>query len=467
MMTMAQQGLVDVILVSKLDRLGRSLLHLLSLLSECDALGVQVISISEGFDTSTAVGRLQLSILGSVAEFERERIRERILAGLHARAEEGGFVSSRPPFGYRTVADPRGRGLILEIDPEQAATVRRAFELLVVQRIGTKRAVEALNSEGRLAYAGRKWTRGGLIAWARRKGPGIASGTWSYAGIDVPIPPILSASESALMRAWNLATRKGRTTRGPYLLSGIATTPCGATYIGRHAVTATRTQTAIYRCGNRDRTTRADPNSCDCPNMRADAADAAVWDRIVGVLTDPGALAGLRSLKTATTASADRVSVLSGRVHALQAMVAQEYQDALSAGFDAPTARMMVQGRRAELDSAKTELAAAGRAKGAAPMSLDLLAGVIAGRAAELSIEERRDLLELVAAKVEVTEFVTCGNCAGSGREPGTATAEHRFGVHCPRCQGMRQHPDVSIHVELPEELTGFITAEIQAEMVG
>lgn len=65
-MLMAREGLIDVILVAKLDRLGRSLLHLLSLLVELDALSVQVVSISEGFDTSTAVGRLQLSILGSV-----------------------------------------------------------------------------------------------------------------------------------------------------------------------------------------------------------------------------------------------------------------------------------------------------------------------------------------------------------------------------------------------------------------
>lgn len=126
-MLMAREGLIDVILVAKLDRLGRSLLHLLSLLVELDALSVQVVSISEGFDTSTAVGRLQLSILGSVTEFERERTRERILSGLHARAEDEGFVSSRPPFGYRAVPDPRGRGLVLEIDPDQAATVRRAL----------------------------------------------------------------------------------------------------------------------------------------------------------------------------------------------------------------------------------------------------------------------------------------------------------------------------------------------------
>lgn len=128
---------VDVILVAKLDRLGRSLLHLLELLAEWHELGVQIVSISEGFDTNTSVGKLQLSILGSVAEFERERARDRIVSGLYARAEEGGFVSSKPPFGYRTVPDPRGRGVVLDIDADQAATVRRAFELLVVQHIGT------------------------------------------------------------------------------------------------------------------------------------------------------------------------------------------------------------------------------------------------------------------------------------------------------------------------------------------
>jgi hypothetical protein len=88
-----------------------------------------------------------------------------------------------------------------------------------------------LNREGRLAYAGRSWTRGGLIAWARRKGPGVVAGTWTYGGADVPIPPILNADEAAMMRAWVLGTRMEQTSRGPYLLSGIIAAPCGATYL--------------------------------------------------------------------------------------------------------------------------------------------------------------------------------------------------------------------------------------------
>ncbi len=57
----ARMGLIDVILVAKLDRLGRSMLNLLSLLEELDRLDIQVVSISESFDTHTSSGRLQLS----------------------------------------------------------------------------------------------------------------------------------------------------------------------------------------------------------------------------------------------------------------------------------------------------------------------------------------------------------------------------------------------------------------------
>jgi putative DNA-invertase from lambdoid prophage Rac len=83
----ARRRRFDAVAVWRLDRLGRSLRHLILTLDELSALGVAFVSLGEGIDTSTPAGRLQLHILGAIAEFERERIRERILAGL-ARARK-------------------------------------------------------------------------------------------------------------------------------------------------------------------------------------------------------------------------------------------------------------------------------------------------------------------------------------------------------------------------------------------
>jgi hypothetical protein len=71
---------VDVVVCWRLDRLGRSLKHLITLLEELQALGVAFVSLAEGIDATTPAGKLQLHILGAIAEFERSHIAERVKA---------------------------------------------------------------------------------------------------------------------------------------------------------------------------------------------------------------------------------------------------------------------------------------------------------------------------------------------------------------------------------------------------
>jgi len=83
----AKRRRLDVLVCWRLDRLGRSLRHLILLLDELAAVGVAFVSLNAGIDTGTPAGRLQLHILGAIAQFERDRIRERVVAGLQrARA---------------------------------------------------------------------------------------------------------------------------------------------------------------------------------------------------------------------------------------------------------------------------------------------------------------------------------------------------------------------------------------------
>jgi DNA invertase Pin-like site-specific DNA recombinase len=91
----ARRRKVDVLVCWRLDRLGRSLKHLITLLEELQTLGVAFISLAEGIDATTAAGKLQMHILAAIAEFERGRIRERVLAGLQ-RARRAGTRLGRP-----------------------------------------------------------------------------------------------------------------------------------------------------------------------------------------------------------------------------------------------------------------------------------------------------------------------------------------------------------------------------------
>lgn len=85
----------DTLVVYKLDRLGRSLKHLLEIIDDLRERGIGFKSISDGIDTTTHTGRLMFSIMGSFAEFERNLIRERTNAGL-AAARERGRLGGRP-----------------------------------------------------------------------------------------------------------------------------------------------------------------------------------------------------------------------------------------------------------------------------------------------------------------------------------------------------------------------------------
>ena len=78
----------DVVLVWKLDRLGRSLRHLVNTLAELEARGVAFVSLRDNLDLSTPAGRLMFNVIGAMAEFERALIQERVKAGLrNARAK--------------------------------------------------------------------------------------------------------------------------------------------------------------------------------------------------------------------------------------------------------------------------------------------------------------------------------------------------------------------------------------------
>jgi DNA invertase Pin-like site-specific DNA recombinase len=90
--TLADLRAGDTLVVWRLDRLGRSLGHLIEIASTLRDRGIFLRSLSEGFDTSTASGRLLYHVLGAVAEFEREVLKERTIAGMKAAKKRGQHV---------------------------------------------------------------------------------------------------------------------------------------------------------------------------------------------------------------------------------------------------------------------------------------------------------------------------------------------------------------------------------------
>jgi len=94
MLQLVRRGFFDTVLVWRIDRLGRSLKHLLQLIEEFKYNHVAFVSLTEGFDTGTPQGELFFQIAGAFAQFERKLIQERINAGL-ARAKAEGKLLGR------------------------------------------------------------------------------------------------------------------------------------------------------------------------------------------------------------------------------------------------------------------------------------------------------------------------------------------------------------------------------------
>lgn len=103
----ARKRKIDCILVWKLDRWGRSLKHLINSLSEIQSIGVAFVSYQENIDLSTPVGKMMFHVIGAMAEFERELIKERVKAGLENAKRKGKKLGRKPipPVDHRKIID--------------------------------------------------------------------------------------------------------------------------------------------------------------------------------------------------------------------------------------------------------------------------------------------------------------------------------------------------------------------------
>ena len=125
----AKRRRFDVVVCWRLDRLGRNLKHLITLLEELQSLGVAFVSLAEGIDATTPAGKLQMHILGAIAEFERARIAERVKAGLRRARAEG-----------KRIGRPRRRVSDSDLDRTAHLSVRSAAAVLRLPRAVLHRA---------------------------------------------------------------------------------------------------------------------------------------------------------------------------------------------------------------------------------------------------------------------------------------------------------------------------------------
>lgn len=234
-----EEGLIDVIVVYKIDRLSRSLMDFAKLVEIFDRNQVTFVSVTQSFNTTTSMGRLTLNILLSFAQFEREVIGERIRDKFAASRKRGMWMGGHVPLGY----DVRDRKLI--INEDEAATVRMMFERFVTIGSATTLA-KMLVAEGARTKRGNPMDKGTLYKILNNKlylGFAVHKGAVHDGQHEAIITQELWDKAHSILQTnpWQRATNTRRQT--PALLKGIIFTETGAAM----TPAATKKGTRLYR----------------------------------------------------------------------------------------------------------------------------------------------------------------------------------------------------------------------------
>jgi len=271
----------DRVVFWKLDRLSRSLRDVLDLSDRLEKAGVEIVSIQEGIDAGTATGRLYRNILGTLAEFERETITERIREALAEKARQGELLGPLP-LGYCRAED----GSVI-IDEATAPLILQAFERYSTGRYSLRdmaawaRGVGARSTNGhpidRLSIGKilRNVTYTGVVAHYRRRGGGVVA-----AGAH---PPLISKElYQKVQECLSARRREGSSNprpfgKTPYPLSRVATcATCNAPLLGSMSGRNLR----YMRCSTAARRGRS---ACRQPMVQAELLERQIAAYLKGI----------------------------------------------------------------------------------------------------------------------------------------------------------------------------------------
>jgi site-specific DNA recombinase len=427
LLTAVRAGTIDVVVVAKLDRIGRSMRHLAALLGELDDRQVVLVSVAEAFDSSTPSGRLQRNMLGSFAEFEREQIRERMSSGRDVAVRAGKWVSTNAPFGYRIDTTSGQRPLAIE--PSQAETIRLAVDLFVTQRMTTGQVATELNNRGHRPPQTGRWTGHQLRALFRNSDHLAGTWTWRHPRhryqahpIPVTIPAIIDTTTLDRLQARVAETTRHQThRRDKYLLAGRIFTPHGTLMYGL------TNPSRMYRCSEVF-ANNAPPGgrTCDCRQINADMVEETVWEEVTSLLSDKARLltmAGMHLARTSTavTTSDEDLTAIDRRIHRLERAAGEKLSQLLANGLDPAIAGHAASGLTDQLAAARRhrQQVAVWQAANADRQDRTQRLLAMAGRAQEIlpdaDTATRARIVAVLDVKVRVERWEPCPDCGGRG----------------------------------------------------
>jgi site-specific DNA recombinase len=342
----AKAGKFDLLLVYKLDRLGRSARVIINAVYQLEEYGVKVKSMTEAFDTSDPAGRFLLNILASVADLERSNILERMKLGAERTAREGKYLGGIVPYGYQvingylTVDDYNS---IPNFDITPAALIQLMYTLCVENKYSTLKIAEYFNAVGypplytrqsrQVKKGERKEKTSGLWTPGRIRNMlvnPVYKGCGSYGKhsdkknreiIEYPVPAIVPEEiwEQAQQVLRNNQIEAMKNAKERYLLRGlIKCGQCGLTYIGTY-YSSGKSRKRWYRCDGKNTRQLVINKLCRSKNIEADWIEEVVWTDCLYFIRHPGKvlnelLAGAKQIKSQLPPIQDEINLLESSI---------------------------------------------------------------------------------------------------------------------------------------------------------
>lgn len=306
-----EAGRVDAVITYKVDRLSRSLVDFVKMLDLFEKHGVRFVSVTQQFDTDTALGKLTLGLLMSFSEFERSLIRERTRDAMVAARRRGRWTGGPPMLGFR-FEDRR-----LVVDEVEAIRVREIYRLY--SEIGT--LTETAQELSRRGWKTKTWTtkngkvRGGrpfdrnalyrVLTTPLYIGKQEADGEIVEAEHDAIVDEAVWAAVQTRLETAGPGTRGKATYETGALLRGLLYCSC-ETMMTPTFTTVGPKRYHYYRCGNPE---------CTTTTVAAHKVERAVVDRIREIGRVPGLIE--ETVAQARKQLADKRKALRAEVRAI------------------------------------------------------------------------------------------------------------------------------------------------------
>jgi site-specific DNA recombinase len=274
-----ENGLVDVVVVYKIDRLSRSLMDFAKLVDVFERHEVTFVSVTQSFNTTTSMGRLTLNVLLSFAQFEREVMGERIRDKFAASRARGMWMGGWAPLGY----DIRDRKLV--VNEAEAALVRRIFERFVKLGSATE-LVRELAEEGIRHKRGKPIDKGFLYKLLNNRlyiGEAVHKGQSHPGEHDAIIGQDLWDRVHGILQ--DSPRKRASKTRAqtPALLKGLIFGPTGHAMVMTH----TRRRGRLYRYYVSTAILKSGRDACPVGRIPAGEIEAVVISQVRELLTTP------------------------------------------------------------------------------------------------------------------------------------------------------------------------------------